>query len=167
MACARSVAIPPTAPQPSCTHRSYVWGSHQLHKRLGLFLRQVNMFTIDQSFAGALAHQRPVELGLSLLHKALLGFDAVPVQLPAARRPLCQCVHLRPADCLSCWTGQKHVFVCLPGSISNLCANLDLNCLLDLTVHDLVLADCDCLLQLRSSDRNATASIPNPLPCCV
>ena len=58
-----------------------------------------------------------------------------------------------------------HAFECLPGNIPKLVANLELNRLGDVTVHELALADRDGLVQLHSSDGDATASI-SPTPSC-
>ena len=150
-----------------CLRRSYAWESYQLQKRLGLFPRQgrvvpwidglqVRLLTSSQQSQACLYYGTPDWPSMQFLRRYLRPGDlCADIGANVGIYSLLIARHAGPA--------QVHAFESLPGNIPKLRANLRLNRLDAVTVHELALADRDGLVQLHSSDGDSTASIsPSP-----
>lgn len=151
-----------------CLGRSSSWGRYQLQKRLGVFPRQgrvtpwldglqVRLLTSSQQSQACLYYGIPDWPSMQFLRRYLRPGDlCADIGANVGIYSLLIARHAGPAN--------VHAFECLPGNIPKLRANLRLNRLDAVTVHELALADRDGLVQLHTSDGDSTASI-SPPPC--
>ena len=136
------------------------WGRYQLQKRLGLFPKQgrlipwidglqLRLLTSSQLSQACLYYGIPDWPSMQFLRRYLRPGDlCADVGANVGIYSLLIARHAGPAN--------VHAFECLPGNIPKLVANLELNRLGDVTVHELALADRDGLVQ--------PAAMATPLP---
>jgi len=146
-----------------CLGRSSAWASYQLQKRLGLFPNQgrlipwidglkVRLLTSSKQSQACLYYGTPDWPSMQFLRRYLRPGDlCADIGANVGIYTLLIARHAEPAN--------VHAFECLPGNVPKLPANLRLNGLDAVTVHELALADCNCLVQLHASDGDSTASI--------